>query len=223
MRGGVGHSVRMMESNNNSAEDAPNRSLWLPMLLVGLALLLRAVKSTEVGADWLPNFSPWMALVFAGTLLFPRKLSGWWVLALLVAVDVLLQGQIMLAYPLTFVVVYGCMAVAAGAAVRLRGQMGAVGMLTGVVACSLGFYLVTNTLSWMLIPEYAKSVSGWLQALTVGLPGFPPTWTFLRNSLVSDLGFSALLILAHNAEATVKALPRLTWGRGTQAVCVSSL
>jgi len=202
-----------MQLYHDRAENSPNRSLWLPLLLVGLALLLRAVKSTEAGADWLPNFSPWMALVFAGTLLFPRKLSGWWVLALLLTVDVLLQGKVMLAYPLTFAVVYGCMALAAVAAVRLRGQVGAVGMLLGVFACSLGFYLVTNTMSWMLMPEYAKSVSGWLQALTVGLPGFPPTWTFLRNSLVSDLGFSAVLILAHNAEATVKALPMLTWWR----------
>jgi len=208
----------MMHPPNAPAANATNRSLWLPLLLVGLALLLRAVKSTEAGADWLPNFSPWMALVFAGTLLFPRKWSGWWVLALLLAVDGVLQGQVLLAYPLTMAVVYGCLALAAGAAVRLRGQLGGVGMLTGVLVCSLGFYLVTNTLSWLLMPEYAKSVGGWLQALTVGLPGLPPTWTFLRNSLLSDLGFSALLILAHNAEATVKALPRLGWGRSAMRV-----
>lgn len=200
-----------MELNNERQGPPQSSSLWLPLLLVGLALLLRAVKSTEAGADWLPNFSPWMALVFAGTLLAPRKLGGWWVLALLLLVDVVLQGKVMLAYPLTFAVVYGCLAVAAFAALSIRGRVGALGLLGGVLACSLGFYVVTNTMSWLTLPEYSKSLSGWLQALTVGLPGFPPTWTFLRNSLISDLGFSALLVLAHNAEATVRALPRLTW------------
>ena len=49
-------------------------------------------------------------------------------------------------------------------------------------------------------------MSGWVQALTTGLPGFPPTWVFLRNSLVSDLGFALVLLLAHNAEAKLRQL-----------------
>jgi hypothetical protein len=201
----------MMDTSSNRPVSQSDRSLWLPLVLVGLALVLRAVKSTEVGADWLPNFSPWMALAFAGTALFPRQFSGWWVLGLLILVDGLFQSSVWLSYPLTLAAVYACFALAAMAAMRLRASIGAGGVILGVLGCSVGFYLVTNTLSWWLSPEYVKSASGWLQALTVGLPGFPPTWTFLRNSLLSDLGFSTLLILAHNVEATAKALPRLGW------------
>jgi hypothetical protein len=31
--------------------------------------------------------------------------------------------------------------------------------------------------------------------MTLGLPGFPPTWTFLRASVISDLLFTALFVV----------------------------
>ena len=189
--------------------------LWLPLALTALAVALRAVKSTDMGADWLPNFSPWMALAFAGTLMFPRVLPWWSVLAAMVVADVVVQGGVLAAYPGTMAAVYACFGLAAFAGARLRGRVGGLGVVTGALVCSLAFYLVTNTLSWAAMPEYAKSLTGWWQALTIGLPGFPPTWTFLRNSLISDAGFSLLLVLAHNAEAAGRRLPRLAWSRAT--------
>ncbi len=53
----------------------------------------------------------------------------------------------------------------------------------GTLIGALLFYLVSNTVSWLVNPVYAKSIAGWVQALTVGLPGFPPTWlpTTLEN------------------------------------------
>ena len=54
------------------------------------------------------------------------------------------------------------------------------------------FYVVSNTGSWLYEPGYAKTFAGWLQALTIGLPGFPPTWLFLRNTLLGDLFFTLL-------------------------------
>lgn len=202
-----------MRSPISESESPSGRALWLPAVLVALAVGLRAVKSTEMGADWLPNFSPWMALAFAGTLLFPKALPWWGVVAAMVGLDVMVQGSVILDYPGTMGLVYACFAVAAFAGVRLRGGVGGLGVVGGAVACSLGFYLVTNTLSWMVMPEYARSVAGWVQALTSGLPGFPPTWTFLRNSLLSDAGFSLLLVLAHNVEAVGRRVPKLAWAR----------
>ena len=189
------------------------RALWLPVILIGLGLVLRVVKSTEVGADVLPNFSPWMALAFTGTLLFPRILPWWGVVVTMLVLDVVVQGGVLLAYPGTMLVVYGCLALTALAGMRLRGKTGGLGAVTGALVCGVLFYVVTNTLSWAVMPEYAKTVAGWAQALTTGLPGFPPTWTFLRNSLLSDAGFSVLLVLAHNMEASVRRMPRLAWAR----------
>ncbi len=57
---------------------------------------------------------------------------------------------------------------------------------------ALIFYFVTNTASWLQNPEYAKTLAGWVQALTRGTPGWPPTWEFFRNTLLSGGLFAGL-------------------------------
>jgi hypothetical protein len=42
---------------------------------------------------------------------------------------------------------------------------------------------------------YPKTFAGWLQALTIGHPGFPPTYVFLRNSLISDFVYTSLFLI----------------------------
>ncbi len=54
------------------------------------------------------------------------------------------------------------------------------------------FYLVTNTLSWVYDSAYPKTLQGWIQALTTGRPGLPPTWEFFRNTLLSGGIFTGL-------------------------------
>jgi hypothetical protein len=54
------------------------------------------------------------------------------------------------------------------------------------------FYLITNTASWLHNPEYPKTLAGWIQALGQGTPGWPPTWTFFRNTLLSGGLFTGL-------------------------------
>lgn len=183
--------------------------LWLPFALVLLALGLRWLKLESPGMTLLPNFSPWMALAFTGTLIFPRTIA-WWVWPLLLAgIDFASQGTAMWTLAdgrWEVFLTYGCYAAAAFGAQQLRGRVGVVTALLGVAGCGVAFYLITNTLCWAAKPYYAKDFTGWVQALTTGIPGFPPTWVFLRNSLLSDLGFSAVLWLAFNAEARVRNL-----------------
>jgi len=62
----------------------------------------------------------------------------------------------------------------------------------GTLIGALLFYLVSNTISWIANPAYVKSVAGWIQALTVGLPGFPPTWVFGLKSLLGTGLFTGL-------------------------------
>jgi hypothetical protein len=71
--------------------------------------------------------------------------------------------------------------------------------LLGCIGCSTIFYIVTNTGAWWSDPFYAKTFTGWLQALTIGIPDYPPTWTFFRNSLVSDAIFFSFLHLSVTA------------------------
>lgn len=179
-------------------------SIWLPVLLLGAGLAFRAVKLRMGAGDPLGNFAPWMALAFTGAVVFPRALAWWvWPLALL-AVDVAVQGSETLAHLKDTWLVYACFAAAAAWGTSLRQRIGLAGTLARVIGCSLAFYLITNTQAWLAIPEYEKTIAGWLQALTTGVPGFPPTLLFLRNSLVSDLGFSLALLLAYNTEALIR-------------------
>ena len=62
------------------------------------------------------------------------------------------------------------------------------------------FYVVTNVFSWLVDPGYVKNFAGLIQALTVGLPQYSatPTWMFFRNSVVSDLLFTGLFVLCMN-------------------------
>ena len=62
----------------------------------------------------------------------------------------------------------------------------------GTLIGALLFSLVSNTVSWMVNPAYAKTIVGWVQALTVGLPGFPPTWLFGLKSLLGTGLFTGL-------------------------------
>jgi hypothetical protein len=70
-------------------------------------------------------------------------------------------------------------------------------MLPASLATSVIFYGITNAFSWLTDPGYAKNFAGLVQAVTVGLPqyGATPSWMFFRNSLLSDLAFTAVFVL----------------------------
>ncbi len=67
-------------------------------------------------------------------------------------------------------------------------------LLGGGLLGAVLFYFVTNTASWISNPAYAKTLAGWIQTLTTGVPGFPPTWEFFRNTLLSGGLFTALFV-----------------------------
>lgn len=190
--------------NRDGKSPSFSSSIWLPVLLLACGLALRAVKLRMGAADPFGNISPWMALAFTGAIVFPRALSWWvWPVAML-AVDFAVQGTTALVNLQHIWLVYVCFAVAAIWGGSLRSRVGVVGTLARVIGCSVGFYLITNTQAWLVSAQYEKTLGGWIQALTTGVPGFPPTSIFLRNSLLSDVGFSLVLLLAYNAEAVMR-------------------
>jgi hypothetical protein len=79
-------------------------------------------------------------------------------------------------------------------------------LLPASLAGSVLFYAITNTFAWLSDPGYMKNFAGLIQALTVGLPQYSatPTWMFFRNSIVSDLLFTGLFVLS------------MYWGRSTE-------
>ena len=179
-------------------------SLLLPLILITAAAAFRYLKLGQgVQVPALENFAPWMALAFTGTLVFSKRVPFLILPLLLVVIDLAATG-IRGVMHWEAIGVYGAFAIAAGFASRCRGKLGLLGSLMGTLACSIAFYLITNTLSWFIDPGYAKTLAGWVQAMTNGLPGLPPTIWFLRNSLLSDLAFSCLLLAAYNTEASFR-------------------
>jgi len=186
------------------------------ILLIAAALVLRLLTLSGGLPGWWPNVSPLLALAFVGAVLLPG-MWRWAVLPALVAVD-LFSGGLSMEYIGLGFLTYACLAGAILWGCSCQGKVSGLGVIGRLLGASVAFYLITNTASWMLSPAYAKTASGWVQALTVGLPGFPPTWSFFRNSLLSDVGFGVLLLAAHNLglPAARQSL-RLPWVGGSQA------
>jgi hypothetical protein len=185
-----------------------SKVIWLPVAVALVALSWRVAKLGFGVADPMPNFSPWLALSFAGAALMPRQ-AAWWIWPLLlVACDMLCQSGNM-AEMWTVYACYGLAGLLGGA---LRKNMGALGIVGGTALASIGFYLLTSTQAWWISPVFSKTLTGWLQAITVGDPAYQPqAWVFAVRSLVSETGFALVLVAAHNAEAFQRRLAALPW------------
>jgi hypothetical protein len=171
-------------------------ALALALAFIAFAVGFRLLRATALPD--LPNFSPVMAIALCGALVLPGALALLVPLVALIGSDILLNFHYNVALlspgDLLRDACYG-LGVAAGLGLR-RMNAGAPAIFATVLANALLFYVVTNTASWLGNPAYAQTAAGWLQALTVGVPGFPPTWTFFRNSLVSDLLFTGAFLVA---------------------------
>ena len=128
-------------------------------------------------AFWLPGWMGWVlplatiivtdillnVFAYDVTVLDPRLVTNWMVLALFVVLAKWLARR------------------------RSYGRV-----FLGTLFGALLFYLVSNSVSWMVNPAYARTIAGWVQALTVGLPGFPPTWMFGLKTLLGTGLFTGL-------------------------------
>lgn len=168
-------------------------TLWPAVFLLAFGILTRLAPLA--GANfWPTHFAALTALALCGGALLPRTLSYLLPVLALFLTDLLLNAHYHFPFLASemlprYVVLLGT----AYLGMRLtKPGLRLLPLLGGALAASTAFYLVTNTASWLAEPAYAKTFTGWLQALTTGLPGFPPTWTFYRNSLIADLGFTAL-------------------------------
>lgn len=186
-----------MTSNRFSTPSLTGLVAALALLILGT--FFRVIR-VEVAPEVLPNFSPLMASALCGALFLPGWIGLVIPVAALVLSDVVLNahyGAPIFSAQLLWTLPGYLVAVALGWS--LRGRSGLLPVLGGTLAASLFFYLVTNTGSWLGLTSYPQNFSGWVQALTVGLPGYPPTWSFLRNSLAGDLLFAAFFVVMERA------------------------
>ncbi len=169
-----------------------------PTLKPGLvALLIVITVSYRVFAsqfDFLGNTSPLMAIAFGGAMLLGPR---FWPLpvGLLIVSDLILGwlnvGSGIGGYTVMSAMFYLGVAWIGGQAGR-RERIWPM-MWFGTLISGILFYVFANTYSWMAWPGYEKTLAGWWQSQTVGVPGIdPPAWMFLRNSLIADSIWCAL-------------------------------
>ena len=160
-----------------------------------MPLVLMLVFAASRWPGMLPqNFSAAHALLFCAAFWLP----GWmgWVLPLatIIVTDILLNlfHYSMPVMVPELVVNWMILALFVVLAKWLARRRSYGRVFLGTLIGALLFYLVSNTVSWMVNPAYAKTIAGWVQALTVGLPGFPPTWLFGLKSLLGTGLFTGL-------------------------------
>lgn len=187
-----------------------SRALLGAVLLLLLGVFFRVIR-VDLAPETLPNFSPLMAAALCGAVFIP----GW--LGLMVPVTALLVSDSLLnihyGVPLIssqLLWTLPCYLIAVGLGWMIREHRGSLlPVLAGTFAASVIFYLITNTGSWLGLAAYPHTLAGWIQSLTRGLPGYPPTWTFFRNSLAGDLLFAAFFVSLERTLAHSKSSRRV--------------
>lgn len=176
------------------ARQAPG--MFAAFLLLFVVVVYRVVSGFAGSGNfsWLHNFAPIAAVALCGAAYLPRRVAIALPLAMLFLSDLMLNVFHYHQPLLTVEMVprYVALALIAGLGFTLSGRARLGSLLGASVLGSVIFYILTNTGSWLYEPGYTKTFAGWLQSLTIGLPGYPPTWWFYRHTLLGDLFFTLL-------------------------------
>lgn len=170
--------------------------MFAAFVLLFVVVLYRVVSGFAGSADfaWMHNFAPVAAVALCGAVYLPRRLAVLLPLAMLLISDVILNVFHYHQPLFTFDILprYAALALISALGFALRGRARLPELVGASIVGSVLFYVITNTGSWLADPGYAKDLAGWTQSLSSGLPGFPPTWWFYRQTLVGDVCFTLL-------------------------------
>jgi hypothetical protein len=181
------------------------------MALVNGKLLLTVIFVAVFAISRIPglmpsNFSVAYALAFCSGVFFPGR-RGWCLpLGCIFLTDIGLNLYYQYGRHISGVwsganlanLVFNYVAYAAliGLGRCFRPRSSLFGLVAGGILGAILFYFITNTASWLFNPfqnlEYTKNLAGWIIALTRGVGGYPSTWEFFRNTLMSGALFTAL-------------------------------
>ena len=128
-----------------------------------------------------PNFSPIAALALFGGASFASKRA-----AFLVPLAALFLSDLVLGFYSITPVVYGSFALITCLGFWLRKRQSVSRVAVASVMAAVLFFLVTNFGVWALDSLYPRTLPGLAECYTAAIP-------FFRNTLASDLFYSALL------------------------------
>jgi hypothetical protein len=164
-------------------------------------VLMFVFALTRVPGLMPPNFSAVYGLLFCAGVYFTGRMRWWLPMTVMLATDVALctyyhfwrdvnafQPQMLVNYAAFFGII--------GLGKCFKPSSSWLTLLGGGILGAILFYLVTNTAAWFFNPfrnpEYTKDLAGWIIALTKGTAGYPQTWEFFRNTLMSGGLFTGL-------------------------------
>lgn len=173
----------------------------IPALLLILAAVgYRIVTGLAItsGSAWMSNFAPLAAIALCAAAYFPKRYKFAVPMIALLISDIVLNVHYGFSLFSPFVAShYLGFALVGGLGLLLQNRASLKTLLPASIAASVIFYVVTNIVSWAFDPGYIKNFGGLIQSLTVGLPQYSatPSWMFFRNSLLSDLFFTLLFVI----------------------------
>ena len=181
------------------------------MPVVNRKILVPAIFIAVFAFSRIPGLMPWnfsvaYAFAFCAGVFFRGRRAWWLPLAVMLATDIGLNFYYQHKLPnedvwsaanlanLAFnYVAYGVLFFLGR---RFQPQTSLLHLVGGGLFGAILFYLITNTASWLFNPfhnpEYTQTLTGWIIALTKGTGGYPSTWEFFRNTLLSGGLFTAL-------------------------------
>lgn len=173
-----------------------------------LPVLLMVVFAATRWPSLMPvNFSAAYALAFCAGAFIPKRLVWWVPFVVMLASDIVINIFYYHVAPLGgyMLVSYSLYALLILLGRQFGPKVGFLKLLSGGILGAFLFYLISNTFAWISNPAYLKTFAGWIKALTTGVDGFPPTWIFLKNTLMSGGLFTGLFVGAMKlAEAQEK-------------------
>ena len=191
---------------------------WLPVLFLALFALSRIPGLLPL------NFSAAYAFAFCAGVFFAGRAAWWLPLSVFLITDIGLDfyywahGVNVWDLPdlKSQLFNYIAYAVLIWLGRRFKPQSSFLALLGGGIGGAILFYLITNTASWLFNPfgnpEYTKNLAGWIIALTKGVGGYPSTWEFFRNTLLSGGLFTALFAGAAKLTAPAESPVEKTAG-----------
>jgi hypothetical protein len=155
-------------------------SQHLKVQVISVSAIIFALALFRLLPHW-PNVSPVAAMALFGGAYFSDKR-----LALIVPFAALLLSDLILGLHDTMIFVYAGFALTVAIGVLLKNRVTITNTVFAVIGSSVIFFLLTNFGAWMTSALYAKSAEGLMQAYVAGIP-------FLQNSLLGNLGYSAVI------------------------------
>ena len=172
-------------------------SLILSVLVLFVIVRVVPAYLGQPTAEALANISPFAALALCGGMMLPIRTAVILTFGTFIISDILLNlnyGQPIINYHSFFLLVLFSLIFTCGYLLRKRKKVSV--LLGSTIVSSILFYILMNSVSFFMDPNYSKNITGWIQANTTGLPEYPPAWLFGIRTLLSNSIFALVFYFA---------------------------